>query len=367
MIHFSISDDNSPSKGYSLQDDYLYNHNSPSKPHSQQDDYDSLYDDNSPSRSYSRQDDSPYEKHAEQSCYQRMHVRSGQIINDDRFQNMMIFLIIINAITIGIATFTFENKNINNIFNRIDFLFLLFFTIEIALHCFYHGVSLFYDAWLVFDFIIITISWLGLGIALSSFKRIRAFRVVRVIRLISRVKTMKDLVSALMKSTSRIFTVEILLVLFFYVFGVIFTQLFKNLYEEGYTTEDYFSRLDKTFFTLFQLMTLDSWSDITKQVMQVFPFAWAPIIIFIVISSFVVINLVIAVICDSVSEVQKIEFESHIERINSIASERSQIGLRELELKLDKVTALVKKVVEKKQSEDEKKILVTETKIKKTA
>ena len=99
------------------------------------------------------------------------------------------------------------------------------------------------------------------------------------------------------------FAIAALLLLVSYIFAVMFTQLFKDLYAEGYTDVDYFGRIDKSFFTLFQIMTFDSWSDISRQVQAApgYRWAWLPIIVFVVITGFVVVNLIIAVICDSIS------------------------------------------------------------------
>jgi hypothetical protein len=65
--------------------------------------------------------------------------------------------------------------------------------------------------------------------------------------------------------------------------------------------QDYFGQLDKTFFSLFQIMTLDAWADIARQVMDVYPWAWLPFIVFVIVTGFVVVNLMIAVICDSIA------------------------------------------------------------------
>ena len=95
--------------------------------------------------------------------------------------------------------------------------------------------------------------------------------------------------------------IGLMLALIFYIFAVMFTQLFKDLYEDGQTEEDYFSRMDATFFTLFQIMTLDSWADICREVMLVYSWAWLPFIAFVIITGFIVVNLIIAVICDAIS------------------------------------------------------------------
>ena len=75
------------------------------------------------------------------------------------------------------------------------------------------------------------------------------------------------------------------------------------MYEKGLTDVDYFSRLDWTFFTLYQLMTLDNWIDVARQIMDVHPLAWIPIILYVTISAFVISNLAIAIICDAIFEI----------------------------------------------------------------
>jgi hypothetical protein len=99
------------------------------------------------------------------------------------------------------------------------------------------------------------------------------------------------------------FAIGILLTLVSFIYSVMFTQLFKDLYEEGHTDKDYFGRIDYTFFTLFQIMTLDDWADISRQVMNApnLGWTWLPIMTFVIMTAFVVVNLIIAVICDAIS------------------------------------------------------------------
>ena len=113
--------------------------------------------------------------------------------------------------------------------------------------------------------------------------------------------------TALFSVVPRMFAIGILLLLVSYIFAVMFTQLFKDMYEDGYTTEDYFGRMDKTFLTLFQLMTLDNWANIAREVIAVYSWAWIPFIVFVIATGFVVVNLIIAVICDAISALHEDE------------------------------------------------------------
>ena len=228
----------------------------------------------------------------------RFRNQCGRVVNDSRVQMFIIVLISINAIMMGIGTFDFVtgNPRVDHAFELTDKIFLVIFTIELGMQFIYYDLRLFLDGWLCFDFIIITLSW-----SFASIQIIRAFRIFRALRLITRVKVMKNLVLALFNVMPRMAAISLLLFLIFYIFAVMFTQLFKDLYHDGETSADYFSRLDSSFFTLFQIMTLDAWAAIAREVMVVFSWAWLPFISFVIISGFIVVNLIIAVICDAIA------------------------------------------------------------------
>lgn len=202
------------------------------------------------------------------SCFNRVNrsrIFAGKVVNSEKVQILIVVLIAINGILLGIGTFDFvdDNKRIHDIFNAIDQVFLIIFTIELGFQFLYHGWRLLLDGWLVFDLIVITISW-----AFSSLQIVRAFRIFRALRLVTRIKTMKNLVSAIFGVMPRIMAISLLLSLIFYIFSVMFTALFSDLYERGFTEWDYFGRLDLSFFTLFQIMVSQSilWLSFWKQV-----------------------------------------------------------------------------------------------------
>lgn len=223
---------------------------------------------------------------------------SGKIVNDTRSQFVIILLIAINAIMLGIATYPFvkDNPQTSHRFEVTDMVFLIIFTVELGMQFIYRGFHLFLDGWLIFDFVIIVTSW-----SFSEVQIIRAFRIFRAFRLVTRVKVLQNLVTALFSVVPRMGAIGLLLILIFFIFAILMTSMWKDLYENGETEQDYFSRLDATLFTLFQVMTLDEWAGITRQVMAVQSWAWFPMITFVVITAFIVINLIIAVICDAIA------------------------------------------------------------------
>jgi hypothetical protein len=222
----------------------------------------------------------------------------GSLVNDRNVQFFIVWLIALNAMMMGIGTSKSikENEKASDAFEVIDQVFLVIFTVELGMQFIYHGWRILIDGWLLFDTIIIVVSWI-----FSEVQIVRAFRIFRALRLITRIKVMKNLILALFSVIPRILAIVFLLFLVSYIFAVMFTQLFKELYENKGTEEDYFGRIDKTFFTLFQIMTLDNWADVARQVMDTDPWAWLPFIVFVIITGFVVVNLMIAVICDSIA------------------------------------------------------------------
>jgi len=221
----------------------------------------------------------------------------GRIINDERVQSTVLLLIVINALMMGVATFPAikANPDIMSKFELADQIFLIIFTIESGMQLLYHGWTLFKDGFLVFDLLIVVMSW-----SLEGAQVFRAFRIFRALRLITRVDTLRNLVLALFSVVPKMTAIIMLLALIFYIFAVMFTQMFKGMYEAGEVSDPFFDSLPDSFFTLFQMMTLDNWADICFEIQIVYPWAWVPFVCFIIITGFVVVNLIIAVICDAV-------------------------------------------------------------------
>lgn len=243
----------------------------------------------------------------------RVRLQIGNCVNNHYFQIAIVGLIVANAIMMGIATFEFvqENPSTVHTFDTIDIVFLSIFTAELSMQLLYHGVYLFKDGWLVFDFVLITASWY-----FSSLQIIRTFRIFRALRLVTRVGSLKKIVSALFDVMPKMAAITALLLLIFYIYGVMCTYLFKDLYERGLTDADFFSRLDITFLTLFQIMTRDMWGTVARQVAEVYYWSWMIFISYICITSFIVYNLVIAVVCDAVALIEREQDVDPVERLD---------------------------------------------------
>jgi len=264
--------------------------------------------------------------------YKDVRRTCGKYVNDSRFQWVMVACIVVNAGMMGGATYFPEDSDsplvqeLSDAFQWADDIFLGIFTLELIMQFIYHGWALFLDGWLLFDFLIIAMSWFAFisthagGETHAQFQVFRVFRVFRAFRLITRVKIMKDLIIAMGEVMPRMVAICLMLMLIFYIFAVMFTQLYwQATYTEVVTktfTDDfgleynttveetknltYFKDLPNSFLSLFQLMTMDEWAEIVRTTNKYKGWAWIYMIIFVVASGFIVVNLIVAVICDAI-------------------------------------------------------------------
>ena len=217
----------------------------------------------------------------------------GLIVLDDRFQLIMILLILANAITMGIATFDFvyDNAKMQNNFETLDMAFLIVFTIELALEFGYWGYQLFFDGWLLFDLITVVVSWW-----LDGVQVFRSFRIFRAFRLVNRIPVLKSLVYAVFHVLPRITSIIMLFALVLYIYAVMCTTLYKDMEDMSY---NYFGRLDYSLFTLFQLLTFEEWGDVVREIGETHTSAYLIFGTYLVITGFILYSLVVAVVCDS--------------------------------------------------------------------
>lgn len=219
------------------------------------------------------------------------------------FQYFITFVIIVNAISIGLETYTFF-KPYQNVFFILDCLFLAIFVIELSLKLFVQKLHFFKNNWNVFDFIIVVGSLVLYNTNFVSVLRI--FRVLRVLRTITSVPSLRRIVNALFMAIPTISSVILLMTIIFYVYAVIGTMFFSNIAPE------YFGNLQLSFITLFQTFTLESWaSGIFRPIFAESGWSWLYFISFIVIATFIMINLIVGEIVNNAQKIsQEIEDET---------------------------------------------------------
>jgi len=216
-----------------------------------------------------------------------------RIIESSAFQRALTALILINAVTLGLETSDAIMARAGALLIAADRLIVAVFVLEMLAKVAVYRRRFVRDPWNVFDFVVIGLSLLP---ATSAFSALRAFRVLRVLRLVSAVPSMRSVVQGLLNAIPGMATTAGLLLLSFYVFSVIATQLFGEAFDE------WFGSLGASMYTLFQIMTLESWSmGIVRPVMTEFPWAWAFFVPFIIVNAFAVLNLFVAIIVNAMS------------------------------------------------------------------
>lgn len=255
----------------------------------------------------------------------------SSIVESRAFNLLITIVIVINAIVLGLETSPRVMSAAGPVLLAIDAAALWIFTFEIGLKLWLYRSRFLRDGWNVFDFAIVAIAWLP---AAGPLAVLRALRILRVLRLMSIVPQMRTVVGALFRALPGMGSILAVLVLVFYVAAVMATKLF------GAAFPAWFGSIGASMFSLFQIMTLESWSmGIVRPVMEVHPGAWLFFVPFIVVTTFTVLNLFIALIINSMQSLQaetnkSLRVEANIahdertlllERIDSLAEEMRRL------------------------------------------
>ena len=225
------------------------------------------------------------------------------LIESNLFTFGITALILVNAITLGLETDQSITARYGGLLHWIDRIILVLFSIELLLKFYVYRFRFFRSGWNLFDLAIVAIAWVPTSGALTV---LRALRILRVLRLISVVPQLRRVVSAIGHSIPGMVSVVGVLGLIFYVASVLATKLFGTYPDPN--MQEWFGSIGASAYTLFQIMTLESWSmGVVRPTMELFPWAWSFFIPFIIITSFAVLNFFIGIIVDSMQIVQKQE------------------------------------------------------------
>jgi voltage-gated sodium channel len=223
-----------------------------------------------------------------------------KIEEDPRTERVVMSLIIINAVILGLETSQTIMASYGRVLEILDHIILAVFVVELTARIVVHRLNFFRDPWSVFDFVVVGIALVP---ATDTFSVLRALRILRVLRLITAVPTLKRVVAGLLASLPGMGSIIFLITLLYYVFAVMGTKLF------GADNPELFGTLGRSLYTLFTVMTLEGWVDgVAKPVMEHHPYAWIYIFLFIIVCTFMVLNLFIGVVVNAMqSEATKAE------------------------------------------------------------
>lgn len=243
-------------------------------------------------------------------------------VESNFFQNFILAVIVINCVIMGFQTSANVMNVCGDILNTVDKICLIIFIIELFLKIIVYNKHFLKNGWNIFDTIIVAISVLSDFSFLSSFRVFRVFRSLKALkslrglRLISGIEKLQVIVMAIIRAIPSILWTGGLLSLIYYIFAIMGVSLF------GEAFPDWFGNIGRAMYTLFQVMTLESWSmGISRPVMEVYPMAWLYFVPFVLISAFIVMNVVVGIVVNSISEVTQINNAEEVEKSDDINKE----------------------------------------------
>jgi voltage-gated sodium channel len=231
-------------------------------------------------------------------------------------------LIVINAVILGLETSPSVMAIAGPALVALDTAILAVFVIEILARIMVHRLAFFRDPWSLFDFFVIGLALLP---ATGNLSVLRALRILRVLRLITVIPSLRRVVGGLVAALPGMGSIVALLALVYYVFSVMATKLF------GADFPEWFGTIGASAYSLFQIMTLESWSmGIVRPVMEKYPHAWLFFVPYIVVTTFSVLNLFIGIIVSAMqSEHDKIVDEERAVLAQGAKDDR-QLMLQEI-------------------------------------
>jgi voltage-gated sodium channel len=229
-----------------------------------------------------------------------LRTRLDAFLETPRVQNTIIAVIVFNAFILGLETSGTVMAAAGPLIVFLDRVCLAIFVVELALKLVARGpVRFFNNFWNVFDFVLVGISLIpGTG----GLTVLRALRVLRVLRVISVAPRLQRVVEGFVSALPGMGSVFLLISIIFYIGAVMATKLFAADFP------DRFGTLGRSAFTLFQVMTLEGWSDgVVRPVMEVYPYAWAFFLPFILVTTFAVVNLLVGLIVNSMQAAHEVD------------------------------------------------------------
>lgn len=260
-------------------------------------------------------------------------------LETQQFQMTIIGLIVLNALTIGLETSPTITSAVGSWLSQFDKYILIIFTLEISLKIVAYRHRFFMNAWNIFDFLIVAIALIP---AAGPLHILRTLRILRTARLIKNVPKLRLIIESLLKSIPSIGWIAVLLFMIFYIFAVIGTDLYQDEFPQ------YFGDMGITFFTLFQIMTLESWSSgIARPMMEVLPHSYIFFIPFILLATYTTLNVFIAIVVNTMNEINRAEMKDEEERVKEFMHQEHQQMLDYLKNIENKINNLEKKLSEK--------------------
>jgi len=259
-----------------------------------------------------------------------------RIADSGRFQGFIFGVIVANAVTLGLGTYDL-GEGTDSVINTLDEVFLGVFVVELAIRISAFGrrpQDFFKDGWNVFDFVVIGLAFApGLR---GNVTLLRLVRLLRVVRVITVMPDLRILIRAMARSVPPIASLALLTVLIMYVYAMVGWILFNEDDPANW------GNIGDSMLSLFQVLTLENWPSFLETGQEIAPASWIFFVSYVLVASFLVINILIAIIINSVEEVHEAERAAERDAIDDeLATSDGSVAdrLRELRHTLDKLEA----------------------------
>ena len=267
-----------------------------------------------------------------------MREKITRIVESKLFERSILVVILVNAVVLGLETSQEIMNEYGHFLEMLNYVFITIFVIEMLLKLYAYHLSYFRSGWNIFDFIIVVSSLIPTGGVFTGLRILRIFRVLRILRLISGLKPLRKIVSSILRSLPGVAWTVLLMLIVYYVFAIIGIHLFAH------DAPEKFGSLGAAFITLFELTTLEGWQDIVFPLTQLHVWAWIYFLIFILAAAFILINVILGIVVDSLDLQNKEEDRELIEAAlepDASKEEILQSEVLKLKTQLDQIIALM--------------------------
>ncbi len=212
-------------------------------------------------------------------------------------QKIITFVIILNAGVLGILTERTLSLEQVALLEAIDKACLVIFTIELIAKLLVYRRKFWSEGWNIFDFVIVLSSIIFIS---SSISVIRAFRIFRLLKALAEFPELQILVSSMLKAIPSMTWALLLLFIVFYIFAVFGSTMYGDAFPE------LFGDIGGSMFTLFQVMTFESWATaVARPIMAMYPYAWLYFLVFILLTAITLLNVMVGIVVEAVGTISE--------------------------------------------------------------
>lgn len=238
--------------------------------------------------------------------------------NGRAFHIVVSSLVVVNSIFLGLETDHYESGKHTGQFDpwyATNVAFTSLFCIELALRSYSSRTAFFKDPWNNFDSCLVLMSFIDTFIlevfaneesevgVISVLRVLRIFRVLRMVRLLRFCGPLRLLVVGAIDATRALMWAWILITVVVYIFAIFLTRTVGFAHKaDNEVLNDYFGNIIYSMFTLFQVITLEGWPSVARAAMKVEPWVWIVFVVFLLLTTFSIMNMIVSVIVDSTLE-----------------------------------------------------------------